>query len=495
MYVIHKTFADMKNLYFVAGLLLLCSTLSSCGEKPSEPQPSDIITPAEKVYALSKFWQEVNYNFVFMPDVDRKMWDSAYLAYLDKALETKNDWEYYRLLQRFCALLNDGHTGISVAWSPLDAVEAPDPNIVFLADRHNLFEEGKFRLMEVDGKIYVEFVNKSLAPTIPAGSEVIKINGMPVEEYLAEYSAPYISQSAPHIRRKNTVSDALKGLYGERMSFSFIKPDGTPLDITLTFGGTDDRFPEGYEMMFPDEQGDWKLFDLKWHENDIARVTLNSFNSYKTVDLFKEKLPELRKAKGVIIDLRGNGGGNTAVGASILQYFTPDNKLYGSKSRTRQNIASYKAWGAFQPAEDTVGNEWAKNALDAYEGRSYYDHGQYTPEITIPLKDRIIVPTVVLIGNNTASAAEDFMILCDNQSHIVSIGEPTYGSTGQPLFFDLIKGISARVCTKDDTYPDGRKFIGVGVLPDIEVIPTLEERKAGRDIPMERAMEYLQSKI
>lgn len=485
----------MRNLVCaIAAAALFCGSLTSCAKKAAGPVPSNIITPAEKVYALSKFWQEVNYNFVFMPDVDRAMWDSAYLACIDEALETKNDWEYYRLLQRFCALLNDGHTSISKPWSPLDKTEAPEPGIIFTPERHNLFKEGKFGMMEVDGKFYVEFVNKSFAPTVPPGSEVTNINGMPVEQYLAEYSAPYISQSAEHIRRKNTISNAIKGLYGEKMSFSFIKPDGTPLDITLTFGGDNDSFSEGYEMMFPQEFGEWKLFDFQWKENNIAYVVLNSFGSDEIVGLFKEKLPELRKAKGLIIDIRNNGGGSTSTGAAILQYLTPDNTLYGSRSRTRQNIAAYKAWGAFQSAADTAGNKWAKDVLDTYEGRAYFDLGQFSWNIDIPVKDRVIVPTVVLIGNNTASAAEDFMILCDNQSHIVSMGAPTFGSTGQPLQIDLVKGITARICTKEDFYPDGRKFIGVGVQPDIEVIPTLEERKAG-DMPVERATEYLQGKI
>ena len=38
------------------------------------------LTPAEKVYGLSRFWQEVNYNFVYLYKVDRQAWDSAYKA-------------------------------------------------------------------------------------------------------------------------------------------------------------------------------------------------------------------------------------------------------------------------------------------------------------------------------------------------------------------------------------------------------------------------------
>jgi hypothetical protein len=34
-------------------------------------------------------------------------------------------------------------------------------------------------------------------------------------------------------------------------------------------------------------------------------------------------------------------------------------------------------------------------------------------------------------------------------------------------------GGSARICTKKDTYPNGKEFVGYGIKPDIEVKRTL----------------------
>ncbi len=42
----------------------------------SYSQIPNTLTPADKVYGLSKFWQEVNYNFGYLNKVDRTMWDS-----------------------------------------------------------------------------------------------------------------------------------------------------------------------------------------------------------------------------------------------------------------------------------------------------------------------------------------------------------------------------------------------------------------------------------
>jgi C-terminal processing protease CtpA/Prc len=101
----------------------------------------------------------------------------------------------------------------------------------------------------------------------------------------------------------------------------------------------------------------------------------------------------------------------------------------------------------------------------------------------------------VLIGNNTGSAAEDFLISLDDiKGRGTTIGERTYGSTGQPLSFDLPGGGSARICTKRDTYPDGREFVGYGIKPDVEVKRTIADLIAGKDAVLEKAIEILQKK-
>ncbi|MBO9657311.1 MAG: peptidase S41, partial [Chitinophagaceae bacterium] len=52
-------------------------------------------------------------------------------------------------------------------------------------------------------------------------------------------------------------------------------------------------------------------------------------------------------------------------------------------------------------------------------------------------------------------------------------------------------GGAARVCTKQDMYPDGREFVGYGIKPDIEVKRTLNDYLEKKDPVMERALKYL----
>jgi C-terminal processing protease CtpA/Prc len=100
-------------------------------------------------------------------------------------------------------------------------------------------------------------------------------------------------------------------------------------------------------------------------------------------------------------------------------------------------------------------------------------------------------PVAVLIGAGSFSAAEDFLVAWKNSGRGKTIGEPSGGSTGQPLFFQLPGGGSARVCTKRDTFPNGEEWVGKGIQPDILVRPTVAELRAGRDAALERAVEAL----
>ncbi len=61
------------------------------------------------------------------------------------------------------------------------------------------------------------------------------------------------------------------------------------------------------------------------------------------------------------------------------------------------------------------------------------------------------------------SERRDFLVAYDQMRRGAIFGEPTAGSTGQPLFFRLPGGGSARVRSKHDSYADGREFDAIGV--------------------------------
>lgn len=456
----------MKLLKTLTIILLITCAFNSFAQIPNT------MTAAQKVYGLSKFWQEVNYNFVYINKINRKAWDSLYTTMIPVVQQTQNDYEYFHEMQRFCAWLNDGHTNVYFS--------APVQKLVL----NTMF--GKYRLFitNVDGRAIVSNTNLSIKDEIPTGSEIVSVNGLKTIDYINKNVSPYISSSTDYVRTDDSYSRLLQGLKGQTFDIEIKKPNGELKKFSLTHDQTEEK--EIYPTM-----SDFGLLDLKWYPGQTAYLALNSFGDKKIDSIFLTKLPELYKAKKLIIDLRNNGGGSSDIGVEILKYLTNDTTLLGSKVSTRIHEGAFKAWGAFVTPKDTINSSWNKKAYMDFKDQRYEflnDGIVYKNDIKV---QKIVVPTVILVSHNTASAAEDFLIAADNQKHMVKMGENSFGSTGQPFQFELPGGGAARVCTKKDTYPDGREFVGVGIKPDVEVKRTYSDYLKNNDAVLNKALAYL----
>jgi carboxyl-terminal processing protease len=433
------------------------------------------MTNEDKIFGLTKFYSEAAYNFAYF-DKTNINWDSAYRAFIPRVLATKNKWEYIKELERFCALLKDGHTNI---YRSFDVV---------------MYNNAYFQILfkKLGDRIIVSDVPKGKVGEVPVGSEVLKVEGIPVKTFIEQNILPYISASTEHQRWNDALAE-LPFYYitdsTKTLALSIRKPDNSIVDVNTL----------GYSLS---KRADWvnfkrvpfKRFEYKMLENSIAYINIKTFDDDSIVHDFKKILPELYKAKSIIIDIRENGGGNSSIGGEVLKYFTDKKMIYGSKWRTREHRASYKAWGAFMKElkPEDAKDEWKNRSYKTAKGEFWYEGDTMTVENDI--KDpKLNQPLIVLFGNKTASAAEDFLIfLSDLKGRATTIGEPSYGSTGQPLSFELPGQIRARICTKRDTYPDGRDFVGVGVKPDILVTPTVKDVIENEDIVLKKALSFLQ---
>jgi C-terminal processing protease CtpA/Prc len=181
-----------------------------------------------------------------------------------------------------------------------------------------------------------------------------------------------------------------------------------------------------------------------------------------------QNFPAIAQSSGLIIDVRANGGGSSEYGYAILRMLA-DKPFANSNWRTLDYRPSFRAWG---------------NVPGWFNGQ----HDQIPPDPD----HHFDKPVAVLIGPRTFSAAEDFVVAFDAMHRGTLIGETTGGSTGQPLLFALPGGGSARICTKDDSYPDGRVFEGVGIPPAISVAPTVGDIRRSTDPVLTRAEQFLQ---
>ncbi len=421
------------------------------------------LTVNEKIYGLSLIWQEANYNFAFFDQVPDLDWDSTYRAFIPRVMAVETVYDYYRELQRFMANLHDGHSNVYLPDYLGDSLSFP-----------------KIVLGDIGNRAIVVNVDRSLEKQIPMGSEILEVDGSVTNEHITEKVLPYISSSTDYIRLEWAIERMLRGWINTTVTVSFRTPDGRTDKLQLT------RNREGVDWLKSRELYH-ELVEFKWLDDKVAYVALNSFNNDQVVEDFEVLLPDLYDADGVILDLRNNGGGNTGIGAALLGHFTSDT-LRGSAWKTREHVAAYKAWGQWADQDP-----WNEQYRPYFEGTAWHE-GEFHELAPAPGK-KIEVPFIVLIGHMTGSAAEDFLIYADALDQATYVGRPSTGSTGQPLQFKLPGGGSARICTKKDTYPDGREFVGYGVQPHVPVEPTVESFLSGEDITLQKGIEVLNEKI
>jgi C-terminal processing protease CtpA/Prc len=423
------------------------------GKKNYKPFPLRKLPEAERLAGFARLWGEVKYNFAFFDRVPELDWDKVLVEYLPKVQQAETEEEYFCVLARCLALLHDGHTDMQTNKAHPDyGAYALPLEVRPLAGKQAVIVRTSPVADIRSPKRKEEFVKANLKP----GEEVTHIDGRTVEEILEREIYPYISASTPQSRDLTACSRILLGEYGSKAVLRVKGLDGIDREVALTRGAYLQR-PRA------------NVFECRELEEGIVYVNLPDFESREVVENFQKIFPQLQKAKGLILDIRHNRGGNSGNGDAIISMLT-DKPIHGSPWKTPENIAAFRAWGRKERWHEVVGDPVQPSRKDPFLG-----------------------PIIVLTGPETGSAAEDFVVLLHASQRATVVGERTCGSTGQPLMIDLPGGVKARVCTKHNTYPDGREFVGVGVFPDMEVHPTAVDIATDRDVVLEKGLALLKA--
>jgi C-terminal processing protease CtpA/Prc len=458
----------MRGL-MVAGTIGAAISTTAVRAQEELTDGSDLtISVSDRILTLATFWSEAKYNFAFWDRVDVD-WDAALAEYTQRALDVESDIEFHRLAIEFGNLLGEAHTNIILPRHLRPAYGA-QPFI---------------ELSPIGAEAVVTNVASDLAARIPVGSIVTHIDGQELRRYLAERVDPWVAASTTQYQfamglmgEDEQIAGALMGRPGSSVRLNYLSPDGAPHEAAFV------------RRSLADFQGaDWTRqgrankpnFEWRWLDDDIAYIGIHVFWDGDVVEQFERIVPELRaRARGIVVDVRLNGGGNSGYGDRIGSYFT-DTPVPVMTWTSPAHIAAYKAWGS------------RRNHAPEYTA---YGQGRATIETVEHILEpatgsALTVPTVLLQSAYTYSAAENFTLLMQQMPQVTTMGTTTAGSTGQPLVIQLASGTYAGITTKRDMTPDGEDFVGVGLAPDIPVLDSADAIAAGRDLLLERAVEHL----
>ncbi len=204
--------------------------------------------------------------------------------------------------------------------------------------------------------------------------------------------------------------------------------EGTTVELTIVREGEDDY------LYFDVERRHVEIPTVAYEmmEGQIGYIDVESFDGV-TANQFIEAYKDLEKQgmKGLVIDMRDNGGGLLTAVEEMLDYLLPKGVIFYAK--------------------DKYGNKYL--------------------EYTSDRKAALDVPLAILVNEYTASAAEVFSGNIQAFDMATVVGTTTYGKgIMQNTFTTTDANNTAIKLTVADYYIHGDKNIhGVGVIPDIEV--------------------------
>jgi C-terminal processing protease CtpA/Prc len=429
-------------------------------------QPNTI-SMKDKLLALSMFWSEVRYNFVFYDQLTFD-WDSLYQAYIPLVMETKNNVEFDELMQKFVGSLQDGHTNYQGSH-----YHYPYTDYIGMSVRY------------FNDTLRIVMVDTTLVNTFPIGSKIIKINGISTDEYMGKYINPYVGSKFKQTQELLAAYNLFSvRQLNDKLTLTYITPQGEIQTNTPPREGERFRYP----TMGKSYNSDYNRIRISWLENNIALLTINSFNDPQgEIERYFEKYKDtLYHADGIIIDIRANGGGSTATARYFLKHIIKDAYFLNFAWQARINNSTKKANG-----------NYIETNRDFYTMQAYQTFDADTIYIEDSIK-RFDCPIIILIATGTVSAAEDFLImLYERPDRPLFIGRPSFGSTGSPLMVWNwpIKNSFARICARRVLFPYSKKIFDTGIIPDIWVKYSFEEYMDNIDKDIEIAIKELKKQI
>jgi tricorn protease len=438
-------------------LLLFAVITRTClaqAQKPPDPSPST------RQQTFEKAWQVVRDGY-YDPKLKGVDWKAAHDRYAPKVDQVKSDEEFYDLLREMLGLLGDSHLGVMPPWDYLDQDATPATSAKQSAAPVPLptspvpaaAETGEYgmEIEVVEGSEVVTQVDPGSAAAVAGvkpGYVVLQIRDTDVREIARSLDASHKSPVRRDAALNDQVSDLLAGWAGDTIVLKVLDENDDVRSVNLVL-----QHPTGTPCHSEGMPTEYAKFDAKLLPGSVAYIHFNAFET-PVLESVTFAMSALATAKAMIVDLRGNTGGDDTIGAAVAGHLV------------RQQL--------------NMGEDVGRTAVD-----------QDTAD---PLQPRFDGPVAVLIDERTACASEMLAVSLQEAGRAIVVGQRSCGECETGATAKLPDNSRIEYPSYIYKAPKGEIIEGVGVKPDVEVAVTRKDLLAGKDPVREAAIRALLKK-
>lgn len=298
---------DRRSLLRAGAAAATAALVARSGPAWSAPPPRDV----SFVEDFDELWRTLGERYCYFGEKQID-WQRVRTLYRPQAERAESTDAFGAVVRRVLAELYDAHTHM---WN------APEG-----APRYAFSDV----LAEIDGAAarIVAIADDSVPAEsgLGIGDRIVAIDGRPTADAVREAAPRCLSHPDP-AADYHAVNVAVAGRIGKARQFLVQSGGGEPRALTLP---VKERQPRP---------------DVEWRrlEGGLGLIVIRSFADGAVATSFDKALAELRDAPGLIIDVRYNGGGDTAVARPIMGRFIKETKPY-ALMRRRQGHGLSEPW-------------------------------------------------------------------------------------------------------------------------------------------------------
>lgn len=387
-----------------------------------------------RLLCLYRYWNIIQYYYPYKYLIEEN-WNDVLKEFVPKFVNASNELEYKLAALELIARIHDSHANI---WGYQEVLE-----------KYHGVNYAPVIISFVENKAVVTgYHDNDLGENsgLKIGDVIETINNKTVDDIIRE-KLPLTPASNYPTQLRDIASNLLR-TNDSLLSISYKDKDNSFTKQIRCYGTDKINIYGRYEK---------KDTCFKLINSDISYIYPGTIKK----DYIPKFMDDISKTKGLIIDMR-------CYPSEFIVFYLGWYLLPRSTSFVKFSKGSIISPGLFTMTDDLkVGG---KNK-DYYKGK-----------------------VVIIVNEETQSQAEYTTMAFRIAPFTKVIGSTTAGADGNIAQFVLPGGLETWISGIGVYYPDGRETQRVGIIPDIEVKPTINGIREGKDELLEKAIEIINEK-